>query len=452
MHNSSNSATNSKNKSKKSKSETEKISTSSTIKEDGDVLIDYFNIDVKLKDVETQFYKKQSVYSEKMVFRILILFTIIFAIMSIPLYYLVGIEDTETCNFTGESTGNTVWTTIYMILISCTLFSIFSIRKVKDNFFLRNELILLTIIQIAYGIVFSISENMENINMLFYSTVVFDISVSLVYMIIPIFLSYKKEKHQKKILHNKNHSEISNDKNNSYQQFINILNNNDSVKYWIEWSKLNYSIENISFYQFVRNFEMTKKAKRRKKISKQIFNTFIKDGSPLQINISYETRSEITQSFENDDKNIDLFANAKQDILDLMFTNSFPFFIQSNSFYEMKINTPQVDIESFIHIEKPKKDGNSESDSDGNHNSKSSIKNRLVDKNENIELSSKSASGSSSSSEKEKENVREDNDDNQNEKSNETDSRSSSDTDNSDDEKNNSTHSTPSSSLGSSSD
>jgi hypothetical protein len=66
--------------------------------------------------------------------------------------------------------------------------------------------------------------------------------------------------------------------------------------------------------------------------AKEIFQTFIEDNSPMQINISEAQSNSIRQTLESSNViNRDLFDNAQKEIYALMSRHSYPRFLVSKS-------------------------------------------------------------------------------------------------------------------------
>ncbi|KAJ3431743.1 double hit isoform b [Anaeramoeba flamelloides] len=347
-------------------------------------MIDIFNIDVKLKNVETQFYRKRSRYSERVMFFGLVILTILFFIFALPLYFFTPIKDSDNCNLSKSNSGTDIMSAIYLLNFLIVIIMVFLIRKVKEDSFVKKELFLLTAIQFVWMVFWVILEY-ENIQEgLCLTAIIGTFLYSLIYMVVPIYYSSVKEK--KKKTKQKDESESIND----FQYFENILNSKENVKYWIEWSKLNYSIENISFYQFVRTYEKIKKgSKKKKRLSKNIMETFITESSPLQINISYKVRKKLSDNYKSNPIEINLFADAKKEIVDLMLRNSYPLFLESQFFFEMKLAEKKIDPNSFLNV--GKEDDASSVDSKKNVGKDTIELEETSNQNENNESSSSSA-------------------------------------------------------------
>ncbi|KAJ6254037.1 double hit [Anaeramoeba flamelloides] len=317
-------------------------------------MINIFNIDVTLKNVEKQFYKKRSRYSEKVMFLGLIILTIIFLLCTLGLYFFSPIKDSNHCNLASGNSGTTTISILFSSNLFVVIIMVFLIRNVKENSLIKKELFLLTLIQFVWMVFWIIFEEENSLEGLCLTAIIGTFLYSLIYMVAPISYSFAKKKKKKK-------AKYDSENINDYQYFENILNNKENAKYWIEWSKVNYSIENISFYQFVVTYEKIKKgSKKKKRLSKNIMKTFIKDSSPLQINISYEAKTGLLDNYKSNPNGSNLFTDAKEEILNLMLRNSYPIFLESPFFYEMKLSEKKINPESYMNV--GKEDHNSSSD------------------------------------------------------------------------------------------
>ena len=78
---------------------------------------------------------------------------------------------------------------------------------------------------------------------------------------------------------------------------------------------------------------------------REIFNTFIEDGSDMQINISEAQSISIRQRLESDDTiKRDLFDNAQKEVYSLMSRHSYPRFLSSKSATSYKTRLEKKDV------------------------------------------------------------------------------------------------------------
>ncbi|KAJ6247398.1 regulator of g protein signaling [Anaeramoeba flamelloides] len=314
----------------------------------------------ELGKLETKFFLKQSRISEKRLFFILASFFIGYSILSVILYYGTGIKSMHDFYEIDASIENIPFNIVFGFNIISWIFSLFLIRKIKDNYFIRNEIVFILIVTILYSPANLIGLNTKNIKLIIISTTIYQFLIAHITVAIPIYISYvrerkinriikDREKTRKKITKKNSKGEInfensSDDGDTScdsltgeFRNFTDIISISKLITYWMLFAELNYSIENIMFVRFVRTFQNQKLKRKRKKISNRIYNEFIKPGSICQINLSYKCSKKLISNYESDPTDIELFEDAKNEIIYLMFSNSYPIFLESRIYKEMLI-------------------------------------------------------------------------------------------------------------------
>ncbi|KAJ3429160.1 regulator of g protein signaling [Anaeramoeba flamelloides] len=136
-------------------------------------------------------------------------------------------------------------------------------------------------------------------------------------------------------------------------------------------------------------------SKKKKRLSKNIMKTFIKDSSPLQINISYEAKTGLLDNYKSNPNWSNLFTDAKEEILNLMLRNSYPIFLESPFFYEMELAEKKINPESYMNV--GKEDDNSSSDNT-NQVDKDTIELKETSNRNETDTSSSSSTNSDSNS------------------------------------------------------
>ncbi|KAJ6251718.1 regulator of g protein signaling [Anaeramoeba flamelloides] len=298
-------------------------------------------IDKKFEKVERKFYRKRTQISGKYMFYA-ILIHFIFMLLMIA---VVQLADT----ITKEENGSCDYGFLYLPSISVlslgqTLlyaYYLFKIWKIKDNFKIRNQLIMIFITCILTTVVMSSKKRIGKLLMWQWPFAFIIVAQYLIILGYPLWLSrtpYTLTKEREK---NKKDNE------ETIQQFTHILNNKNKSKYFFKFLQLDYSIENLLFYQAVSSFEKISpnKKKKKKKYCEQIIKTFVHFNARLEVNLEHSTRTSTIELAEKDPTNPSCFEEAKNKIFFLMYSGSYPNFINSKQYYEMMIEIDQIHIE-----------------------------------------------------------------------------------------------------------
>ncbi|KAJ3428661.1 regulator of g protein signaling [Anaeramoeba flamelloides] len=313
-----------------------------------------------LGKLETKFFLKQSRISEKRLFFILISFFIGYSILSVIIFYGTNIKTMDDFYEMDASTYNIPFNIVIGFNIISWIFSMFLIRKIKDNYFIRDEIVFIFIVSIIYFVINLRSVLTKNIKSMIISTIVHQFSIAHITVAIPIYISYVRERKINRIIKDREKTRKKITKKNSkgeinfensfdegdtsgdslsgeFRNFNDIISLSKLISYWMIFAQLNYSIENIMFVRLVRTFQNQKLKRKRKKISNRIYNEFIKPGSICQINLSSKCSKQLISNYESDPSDIELFEDAKNEIIYLMFSNSYPIFLESRIYKEMLI-------------------------------------------------------------------------------------------------------------------
>ena len=118
-----------------------------------------------------------------------------------------------------------------------------------------------------------------------------------------------------------------------------------------------YSVENVKFWlevnEFHRAIDVVRDTEERSRheekdvlvFAKEIFQTFIEEGSEMQINISEVQSQSIKQRFNTTDViSRDLFDSAQKEVYALMSRHSYPRFLssKSNANYKAKVKVKRA--------------------------------------------------------------------------------------------------------------
>ncbi|KAJ3433054.1 double hit isoform b [Anaeramoeba flamelloides] len=352
---------------------------------DNDYYINTLNFNIELQEVERNFFQKRSRTSDKFISKISLFHFTISHIYLLVIYFFGDIKYLKDCDISIIK-----WSalSIYVYVnIHTTILIIFVIliRNIKDNYKIKTE-INITLISILVCLFFIMLPLMtDKLDYQYrWPLIIFGFCQLLITYGYPIYWTYRFENNKKIIKTNSSERE-----NSYYRRFINIIEDPEKVKYWIEYSKKNYSVENIFFYntvksfqQFVAKYDSNNKKKKNKhnkhhsnskifkhkmKMIKSILQNFIKEDSPLVINVSGILRKQtireceeiLNQYSDNENDNNqerkvegdipnDLFQDALEEIINLMYIDTFPQFVQSKLFYEMVIKVDQLNPDSFL--------------------------------------------------------------------------------------------------------
>ncbi|KAJ3439749.1 regulator of g protein signaling [Anaeramoeba flamelloides] len=333
----------------------------------------YNKLEAEFEALEKNFFYKQWKINEKTFLLAISIFFLITVALGIFLYMLTDINKQKNCLPTEFNNGRITGYCFFTMNMLILCYSLFKIHTIKDNFFIRNEIYAQFVINVLYYIPASYFLYNKKIQSLLILTLAFIAILVFVYLALPLIYSYKRQKRSQKMTERVNtytNSETGNGSSSSlglgscsdsnYDQDIQyplsnklkkmliILENPSKRNFWIKWAQKNFSAENISFYSLVRSFQNEKKIKNRIKLAHQIFNKYIKNGSMSQINISYPARELTTELYNNDASKNTIFDKALDEIIKLMFYDSYPFFLKSQENYDLLVYDTQIDPNSYL--------------------------------------------------------------------------------------------------------
>ncbi|KAJ3443121.1 regulator of g protein signaling [Anaeramoeba flamelloides] len=318
--------------------------------------LDTLDLDVKLREVEKQFFKRKTRIYERFMPKALSILFLFFHLVFFLLTNLTDLKLESSCEKDGFHWGLifhyiVIWPNILVLVITT-----FLIRKIKDTYKTKNE-INMSIINLCLYILFLYlpiypESNYDHIRWEFVAITLIQFTISFAY---PIYWSTRFEKTKKQI---KKDNQLNGANNSStFQKFQKIIEGAETVQYWINYSKLNYSVENILFYRTFKAFKSLKKNKKKKKYSKMIeymLKNFIENNSPLIINISSHVRNNIINTCKKEvEEEIpdNVFDAAFNEIVNLMFTDTWPQFLESKLYFEMILKVEQINPDQYLKLQ-----------------------------------------------------------------------------------------------------
>jgi hypothetical protein len=91
-------------------------------------------------------------------------------------------------------------------------------------------------------------------------------------------------------------------------EFIAFVNTKDGMKLLKKYSKLEWSSENVLFYEEILKFKQIKKPKTALKVAQRLKINYIESGSPLELNLSGDVRKLTIQNLSRLDSSNDISA------------------------------------------------------------------------------------------------------------------------------------------------
>ncbi|KAJ6234303.1 regulator of g protein signaling [Anaeramoeba flamelloides] len=312
-------------------------------------LYDDENIEIYQKEqiekVERNFFSYQSRVSERMLFQILTVLFLLFSILVIILYFCTRLKSMKDCIRMDSRIENLPFNILFGLFTILWFIVLFAIKEIKDNYFIRIEIYIVFFFSVLYIPVNLYGANTTNFKIMIISTNIYQFIVALIFLGIPVIETYRRQR-LIRAANSKSNDALNPDDNinqEAFCEFTKIINDPNNFQYWVSFTQLNYTVENIMFYRLHLLFKKQKSKRKRIKISKQIINNFFLTSSSLQINIGSETRRSTIDLYLADPSNILLFDDAIQKICNLMYYNSYPLFVRSKIYQEMLIQENYVD-------------------------------------------------------------------------------------------------------------
>jgi len=104
-----------------------------------------------------------------------------------------------------------------------------------------------------------------------------------------------------------------------------VINDETAHEAFLQFTKNEYSEENLLFISEVEEFKKMENYEDKKLKADEIFTKYLNQNAPLEINITQETKMEITEQLPK--LELTLFDKAQSNILTLLESNSFKRFI-----------------------------------------------------------------------------------------------------------------------------
>ncbi|KAJ6246556.1 regulator of g protein signaling [Anaeramoeba flamelloides] len=297
-------------------------------------------IDKKFQKAEKKFYQKRIQISGKYMF-----FAIFFHFVLMSIFQLIIHLQGETKR---KPNGRCEYGNLFlpfMVGVSLThvvIFSyyLFKIWKIKDNFKIRNQLYMIFLTCFLSIMVMSGKWKIDETLMWQWPFGFVCIVQYLIVLGYPLWLSRKSYYSNKDL--NKDE-----DGEDTIEKFKHILTDKNKSKYFSKFLQLDYSIENLLFYQAVTSFEKInpKKKSKKKKYCQQIIKNFVQVNARLEVNLEHTIRNNTIELAQKDPTNSSCFEEAKKKIFFLMYSGSYLTFLDSKQYYEMMIELNQINIE-----------------------------------------------------------------------------------------------------------
>ncbi|KAI4809058.1 hypothetical protein KUCAC02_017973 [Chaenocephalus aceratus] len=109
-----------------------------------------------------------------------------------------------------------------------------------------------------------------------------------------------------------------------------ILSQKCGQKVFRDFLKSEFSEENLDFWLACHEFKTSKRPEEQTRRAARIYEEFIRDESPKQVNLDFYTREIIRQSVRQ--ASLSCFVVAQRNIYSLMENDSFPRFIESEQY------------------------------------------------------------------------------------------------------------------------
>jgi len=269
--------------------------------------------------LQSYVFKNRYRFTEPYLFRIIGLLLIPEIITAI---IIQCVDPTQTLDDLGcEQTDRyfIVILVLFTIFMVVALFSVYGIRRVRDEFNIKDEMIaclfvwLFTVIPFAVvGLV--VDRNVNRYHPMHYLMAAFTSGTYLVSVCLALYRSYI----QKKEL-----PFLSLDTLSSLQK---VLGDRTTCEYFKQFLIQEFSVENLQFYTSAVAYHRLTNHEEMIKAAHKIFEDFIEDNALLQVNVNHDLKLKIQKELDN--PNQDTFRGAEQSIFNLMVADSYPRFLK----------------------------------------------------------------------------------------------------------------------------
>ncbi|KAJ6237469.1 regulator of g protein signaling [Anaeramoeba flamelloides] len=297
-----------------------------------------FNVEIELKNVEQNYYQKRHLISGRFLTIGLTLHYIIFFLLTLIDYFTTPNREIggECANETSKVVIRAILAVIQVLIMA---YLVFKIRKINDLYKIKIEIYGIVIVLLIYNIInvsLNLAEDRVKQDIALYITAYFILFFVLVW---PLYLTYKK--FDQNILTKDGENEET-----FHRNLENILKDKRTLPYFIEFSKKDYSIENVSFYSAIQQLRKVKKNRKKKRISSKIISTFISTNGALTLNLESETRTKCLADYEQDRLGENCFDVALAEVFVLMAHSTYPQFLASENYQQMitEVNLEQQQV------------------------------------------------------------------------------------------------------------
>ncbi|KAJ3452774.1 regulator of g protein signaling [Anaeramoeba flamelloides] len=298
---------------------------------------DIFNVEIELKNVEQNYYKKRHLISGRFLSIGLTLHYIIFLLLTMIDYFTT--PDREIGEKCANETSKIIIRGISAVIqVLVMAYLVFKIRKINDLYKIKIEIYGIVTVLLIYNIInvsLNLATNRAKQDIALYITAYFILFFVLVW---PLYLSYKK--------FDKNMIKDEETEETFHRNLENILKDKRTLPYFIEFSKKDYSVENVSFYSAIRQLKKVNKKRKKKRIASKIISTFISTKGPLTLNLESETRLQCLADYEQDPFGKTCFEEPLNEVFVLMAHSTYPQFLNSENYQQMitEVNLEQQHV------------------------------------------------------------------------------------------------------------
>lgn len=255
----------------------------------------------------------------------------VYLILYLPTFYLAGLNG--DCLRSAIITSN-AYTLLFAIILS---YLTLKLNSVKEVFFLRLEimtvLIVTTPVQLTLGILYSFVPQLFpdwfDIRWVFLSM---GLLTTLVNGVFPCcLLNERFHRLMAQLVYHNMLDEHQRGKVNNKLSQLNvedviaaIFNNEILLKSFQQFAEDNWSVENVLFYQEVKQFRLDFDGmKYRNNRVQSIYDDYIRSGARLEVNLSFSIKKQIRDAVMSKDYSVDMFDEAQHQIKVLMHDDTF---------------------------------------------------------------------------------------------------------------------------------
>ncbi len=131
----------------------------------------------------------------------------------------------------------------------------------------------------------------------------------------------------------------------SVSSFENLLLSPAGVASFMDFLREEFCAENLEFWEKAKDFlESFKERSKDNNLNeaKEIFDTFIKSGSPKQLNITFDSMVKIEKYITDEKVEEDMFEFARGEVFELMKKDSYEKFLISDHYKKLMATVRQI--------------------------------------------------------------------------------------------------------------